>query len=124
VILNEAVLRRPVGSAKIMAEQLHQILKAAELPNVTIQVLPFSSGLHAGAMTSAFSIMEFPHDDSGKEVEPPVTYLESATGAIYLDKPHELRAYDTIWADMTSRALDESRSQSFIHQIAEEYSRA
>lgn len=124
VILNEAVLRRPVGSATIMAEQLHQILKAAELPNVTVQVLTFSAGLHAGAMTGAFSIMEFPQDSNGKEVEPPVTYLETATGAIYLDKPHEIVAYNTIWGDMAGRALNESRSKSLIQQVEEEYSRA
>ncbi|WP_433533596.1 helix-turn-helix domain-containing protein [Micromonospora sp. CA-263727] len=124
VILNEAVLRRPVGSATVMIEQLHQILKAAELPNVTVQVLTFSAGLHAGAMSGAFSIMEFPEDSNGKEVEPPVAYLEAATGAIYLDKPHETAAYNTIWADMTGRALNQSQSKSLIHQVAEEHSRA
>ncbi|MFJ5664937.1 helix-turn-helix domain-containing protein [Micromonospora chalcea] len=124
VIINEAVLRRPVGSATIMAEQLHQILKAAELPNVTIRVLEFSAGLHAGAMAGAFSILGFPKDSNGREVEPPVAYLEAATGAIYLDKPHETSAYDTIWADMASRALTESRTKTLIEQVAEEYSRA
>ncbi|MBU8856427.1 MULTISPECIES: helix-turn-helix transcriptional regulator [unclassified Micromonospora] len=124
VIMNEAVLRRPVGSATIMAEQLHQILKAAELPNVTVQVLTFSAGLHAGAMAGGFSIMRFPRDSSGKEAEPPVAYLEAATGAIYLDKPHEIAAYDAIWADMAGRALNESRSKNLIQQVAEEYSRA
>ncbi|SCL67236.1 Helix-turn-helix domain-containing protein [Micromonospora peucetia] len=123
VIINEAVLRRPIGSATIMAEQLHQILKAAELPNVTVQVLAFSAGLHAGMTAGAFSILEFPRDSKGNEVEPPVAYLEAATGAIYLDKPHETAVYDAIWADMTGRALDESRSKSLIQQVAEEYSR-
>jgi transcriptional regulator with XRE-family HTH domain len=124
VIINEAALRRPVGNAAIMAEQLRQIMKAMELPNVTIRVLPFSAGLHAGAMTGAFSILDFDQDGNGKEVEPTVTYLEAATGAIYLDKPHETSAYNIIWPDMTKRALNESRSKSMIKQIAEEYSRA
>ncbi|WP_204033120.1 helix-turn-helix domain-containing protein [Micromonospora qiuiae] len=124
VILNEAVLRRPVGGGAVMPEQLHQILKAMELPNVTVRVLQFSAGLHAGAMSGAFSIIEFPEDSKGKEVEPPVAYLEAATGAIYLDKPHETAAYNTIWADMAGRALNESESKSLIQQVAEEYSRA
>lgn len=122
VIINEAVLRRPVGSATIMAEQLHQIIKATELPNVTVRVLTFFAGLHAGATTGAFSILEFPRDSKGREVEPPVAYLESATGAIYLDKPHETAVYDSIWADMAGHALNESRSKSLIQQVAEEYS--
>ncbi|MBO4163314.1 helix-turn-helix domain-containing protein [Micromonospora antibiotica] len=124
VIMNEAVLRRPVGNASIMVEQLRQILKAMKLPNVTVRVLEFSAGLHAGAMTGAFSIMNFPLDGAGKEVEPPVTYLEAATGAIYLDKPHEISAYNSIWADMTDRALNEAQSRSLIQQIAEEYTHA
>ncbi|WFE67683.1 helix-turn-helix transcriptional regulator [Micromonospora sp. WMMD714] len=124
VIINEAVLRRPVGSATIMTDQLHQILKAAELPNVTVQVLTFSAGLHAGAMAGAFSILEFPEDGSTRESEPPVAYLEAATGAIYLDKPHETAAYRAIWADMAGRALNDSRSKSLIQDVAEEYARA
>ncbi|GAA2216846.1 hypothetical protein GCM10010429_46400 [Micromonospora olivasterospora] len=75
-------------------------------------------------MTGAFSILEFPLDTNGKEMEPPVVYLESATGAIYLDKSHEAAAYNAIWADMAGRTLNESRSKSFIQQVAEEYSRA
>ncbi|WP_211291691.1 helix-turn-helix domain-containing protein [Micromonospora wenchangensis] len=124
VILNEAVLRRPVGSKEIMAEQLHQIVKAAELPNVTVRVMEFSAGLHAGMTAGGFSMLEFPRDATGREVEPPVTYIESATGAIYLDKPHETAVYGAIWADMTSRVLNESRSMSLIQRVAEEYSRA
>ncbi|MEU6023579.1 helix-turn-helix transcriptional regulator [Micromonospora sp. NPDC047134] len=124
VILNEAALRRPVGSSTLMAEQLHQLSKATELPNVTVRVLKFSAGLHAGAMTGAFSVLDFPRDSKGEEVEPTVTYLETTTGAVYLDKPHETAAYNAIWADMASRALSEAESQSFIKTVAEEYSRA
>ncbi len=123
VIINEAVLRRPVGSPALMAEQLHQILKAAELPNVTVQVLTFSAGMHGGMTAGGFSILEFPRDSKGKEVEPPMAYLEAATGAIYLDKPHETAVYNSIWADLAGRALDASRSQSLIQHVAEEYSR-
>ena len=45
-------------------------------------------------------------------------------GRDYLDKPHETAAYNTIWADMAGRALNESRSKSLIQQVAEEYSHA
>ncbi|MEH1016361.1 helix-turn-helix transcriptional regulator [Micromonospora sp. CPCC 206060] len=124
VIINEGVLRRQVGNEAVMAEQLSQLVKAAELPNVTVRVLPFSAGLHAGAMAGAFSILDFPHGRNDEEVEPPVTYLEAATGAIYLDKPHETSAYNAIWADMAARALNDSRSITLIQHIAEEYSRA
>lgn len=122
VIINEAVLRRPVGGSKIMSDQLRQIIKAAELPNVTVQILPFSSGLHAGAMSGAFSILDFPRGRDGEEVEPTVTYLEAATGAIYLDKPHETSTYERIWSDIESKALDQTESRKMIKDAAEEYS--
>ncbi len=124
VIINESVLRRPVGSAALMAEQLRQIVKATELPNVIVRVMPFSAGLHAGAMAGGFSILEFPRDARGEVVEPTVTYLEAATGAIYLDKPHETSTYHEIWTSMSDLALDDAQSKTMIEHIAEEYSHA
>ncbi|GGX24515.1 hypothetical protein GCM10010383_63630 [Streptomyces lomondensis] len=46
VILNEGALRRPVPNAKVWSEQLSHLVDAAELPNVVIQVLPFTAGVH------------------------------------------------------------------------------
>lgn len=62
--------------------------------------------------------------EPGKAVEPTITYLETTTGAIYLDKPHETAAYQRIWADLDEQALNPSRSMKLIRKIAEEYSRA
>ena len=45
-----------------------------------------------------------------------MTYLEAATGAIYLDKPHETSVYNGIWANMTDRALNEVPVKSLIQQ--------
>ncbi len=47
-ILDEAVLRREVGGPEVMAEQMERLLRESENPNVTIQILPFSAGAHAG----------------------------------------------------------------------------
>jgi len=75
-------------------------------------------------MTGTFSILNFPASNNGQAVEPPVAYAEAGTGALYLDKPREVQAYDTVWADMTGRALSELESRGFIAQIAEEFSDA
>nr|WP_239134974.1 DUF5753 domain-containing protein [Streptomyces sp. SID12488] len=58
VVLNEAVLRRPVGGTTVMAGQLLHLLKVGEYPNVTIKVVPFSAGLHSGVMSGPFGITE------------------------------------------------------------------
>jgi transcriptional regulator with XRE-family HTH domain len=79
-VLDEAVLRRPAGRPGVMRRQLLRLLSAAERPNVTIQVIPFSVGAHAAA-GGPFSILRFAERDL-----PDVVYLEQLTSALYLDK--------------------------------------
>jgi hypothetical protein len=55
-VLDEAVLHRPVGGRLVMREQFDHLVAAAELPNVTVQVLPFATGQHAG-MDGTFTIL-------------------------------------------------------------------
>jgi transcriptional regulator with XRE-family HTH domain len=73
-VLDEAVLRRPVGGPDVMRAQLSKILKLAERPNVTIEVVPFSVGVHVG-MKGPFVILEFPD-----AYENDVLFLENSRG--------------------------------------------
>ena len=59
VVLDEAVVSRPVGGDAVMRAQLERLVEAADLPNVTLQVLPFEAGAHAG-MDGTFAILDFP----------------------------------------------------------------
>ncbi len=47
-IINEGALRRQVGGPAVMRSQISRIAEMAKLPNVTVQVLPFSAGAHSG----------------------------------------------------------------------------
>ena len=58
VVLDEAVLRRRVGGPQVMIDQLERLIDAAGLANVTLQVLPFSVGVHAG-MDGEFTILSY-----------------------------------------------------------------
>jgi transcriptional regulator with XRE-family HTH domain len=87
VVLDEAVLRRPVGGPSVMREQLRHLLKASERPNVTIQIIPFQVGGHAAA-GGPFSILRFSEPDL-----PDVVYLEQLSSALYLDKPAVVSSY-------------------------------
>ena len=49
VVLNEAILRRPVGGSQVMAAQLDSLAAAAGLPNVELRVVPFSAGCTPGS---------------------------------------------------------------------------
>src|SRR5690349_9935073 len=59
VTLNESILRRPVGGARVMAGQLDQLVRDSELPNVSVRVAPFSAGVHPGVMSGPFVILRF-----------------------------------------------------------------
>jgi hypothetical protein len=120
VILNEATLRRPVGEPGVMAAQLRHINEVGDLPNVSIRVHQTSAGLHRAAMAGgSFVILDFPNH--GANPEPSTVYSDGLTGALYLDKPHEIAAYDEIWADAISSALTEPQSKKLIATIAKEH---
>ncbi|MBV8539887.1 MAG: helix-turn-helix domain-containing protein [Pseudonocardiales bacterium] len=120
VVLNEAILRRPVGGEKVMVRQLDRLVELGELPTVSLRVMPFSAGLHYGILSASFQILRFPLNGNGQETEPPTVYVESLTGALYLDKPHEINRYDTAFANIWESSLDERASQELISQAARE----
>ena len=86
-VLDEAVLRRPVGRPGVMRAQLKYLLEVADRPNVTIQTIPFQFGGHAAA-GGPFSILRFAEPDL-----PDVVYLEQLTSALYLDKRETVEHY-------------------------------
>jgi hypothetical protein len=121
VILSETVLRRPIGSASIMAAQLRHLAKISDLPNVSLQVLPFSAGHHRGLDTHSFVLLHFPHDARGNVGEPPVVYIEGLTGALYLEKPAEIAKFGEVFDSLVDSALDVRASQSLILLAAREF---
>jgi transcriptional regulator with XRE-family HTH domain len=108
-IMDEAVLRRPVGGHKVMRGQLGRLVETSELPNVTLQVLPFSQGAHAG-LDGPFALLEFPGGETG-EVDPGVVYVEIPGGNIYLEKERQVRRWADVFDQLRAQALapDESR---------------
>ncbi|MFC4105592.1 helix-turn-helix domain-containing protein [Micromonospora zhanjiangensis] len=116
VVLSEAVLLRVVHDPAVMVTQLRHLLRVSHLPNVTIRVVPLAAGLHQGAVGGSFIVLDFP---PGKRItpEPSVVYCESWTGALYLDQPGELAAYEKSWASLESLALDEEQSRRLIGKI-------
>jgi transcriptional regulator with XRE-family HTH domain len=116
-ILNEAVLRRSVVGARVLAEQLKHLLTVTQLPNVSVRVLPLTAGPHPGAVAGTFMILNFPPSKTRAKTEPPVVYSESLTGALYLDKEEELASYEELWAGLTELSLDEAQSKEMINKI-------
>jgi transcriptional regulator with XRE-family HTH domain len=113
-ILDEAVLRRSVGEHGIMGEQLHHLTEVAELPTVTLQVLQYSAGEHAG-MDGAFTILSFP-----EPADPAVVYLENATSDLYLEGPDEVRRYTLLFDHLRAAALKPDDSTALIATLLKE----
>jgi transcriptional regulator with XRE-family HTH domain len=114
VIHDEAVIRRTVGGPVVMRHQLAHLLVAAGLPGVTLQVLPFDTGAHAGH-DGPFSIVEF-YDRSDSEV----VYVESTAGPIYLEKDREVRASAEVFDRLRAAALPPEASLDLISKAARE----
>lgn len=114
VVLDEAVVSRPVGGDEVMRDQLLRLLEASDLPNVTIQILPFAAGAHAG-MDGTFAILDFPDAE-----DPNVVFVENATGGLFLEKSDELRKYNQIFETIRSAALTPEESRTMIAMLAEE----
>lgn len=120
MVLNEAVLRRPVGGSPVMVRQLERLRESSELPTVSLRVVPFDAGLHYSAIAGHFVILRFPQNYNGQETEPPTVYVEGFTGSLYLDKPHEIEHYTTAFTNTWESALDEAASRKLITRLARE----
>ncbi|MGN5633254.1 helix-turn-helix domain-containing protein [Streptomyces sp. AC154] len=109
-ILDEAALRRVVGGAEVMKNQLQRLLDASEgSGDVAIQVLPFTAGPHSG-IDGSFQLLHF-------QAGPPVCVVETMTTSVYLEEDGDVSRYVTALDLLRTKALDEQRSRRFIHQL-------
>jgi hypothetical protein len=113
-VVDEAALRRPVGGREVMRTQLERLIEAAELPNVTLQVLPFAAGAHP-AMVGAFSVLRFADQEL-----PDVVYLEHLTSAIYLNKEDDVDQYLHVMETICVRAAPPDRTVEILGRILKE----
>jgi transcriptional regulator with XRE-family HTH domain len=120
IVLNEAIVWRPVGGAQVMSDQLRRLLDASELPNVALRIMPFSAGLHHGVMSGPFEILRFPLNGDGRASEPPTVYVDGFTGDLYLDKQKEIERYDVAFADIWSASLNERASRDLLKATPKE----
>jgi transcriptional regulator with XRE-family HTH domain len=114
VVLDEAVLRRPVGGRSVMRRQLEHLTLAASWPNVTLQVLPFSAGAHAG-MDGAFTMLLY-DESAGQNF----VFASNAAGGLFLEKDDELQRYGFIFDYLRANALRPDESVSLFVKLTKE----
>jgi transcriptional regulator with XRE-family HTH domain len=111
ILMEEAVLSRPVGGPGVMTGQLDRLIEATTLPNVTLQLLPFSIGPHLGAF-GPFHLFRF------DVVElPDIVYTENLTGAVYLDRRPDSAAYLEVLDTLSARARSVRESRDELRRI-------
>ena len=114
LVLNESVLRRLIGGRPVMAAQLRALAEAAQRPQVTLQVLPFSAGAHA-SLEGGFVLIKFP-----EETDPDVVYVEGIMGDLYLESVEEVKRYQSAYERIQAVALSPRESSAFMSAAARE----
>ncbi|MDG4865389.1 helix-turn-helix transcriptional regulator [Streptomyces sp. T-3] len=112
-VLDEAVLRRPVGGYRVMTRQLRCLVEAGRLPHVRLHVLPFAAGAHIG-LTGPFVIFSFPNI-----ADLDVVVLDHLTSSLYLERKEDLKEYSEAFNSLQEHALSAEDTLDFIAGIGD-----
>ncbi|MFX4293864.1 MULTISPECIES: helix-turn-helix domain-containing protein [Streptomyces] len=112
-LLDESVIRRPVGGPTVMAKQLEKIADLAESGRLRLHILPFSTGSHA-LMEGMLSLMEFPDGA-------PVAYTENVLTGRLIDDPAQVARCQAMYDLALSDALPHQESVALLRAVAKDY---
>ncbi|MGD0703063.1 MAG: helix-turn-helix transcriptional regulator [Trebonia sp.] len=111
-IMDEAVVRRIVGGHDVMRRQLQRMIDVSDMPNVTIEIVPFAAGLLPG-LQSQFLMYEFPDaaDDD-------VLYLEGVSGELLSrDSPDDVLSFRESFEQLREASLGPEGSVNFMRAL-------
>jgi len=110
-VVDESAIRRRIGGPDVMAEQYRSLIEASQLPNVTLQMLPFEAGAHQflGGPAALLEFRETTHLD--------VVYLEGLAGDLYEEQPPEVARYRSEFDRLSRQALDERATVKLIESL-------
>ena len=115
-VLDESALYRTAGSPAAMGEQLLHLIKLAEYPTITIQVLPMERGPHVG-LYGTFTLLELPLTSN-----PTIAYTDGMLAGAYYEQPDQLRKYRNALTHLQITAAKPPESVAMITQRARELS--
>jgi hypothetical protein len=116
-VISESALRLQIGDPHVMAGQYQRLRDLAELPNVTIQILPHTQPVGA-AFPAPFVLLDYRRPVGN----PGIAYIEHLTRTVFMDDPDEIADYRTAWDRVSAAALDAAASQQFIQAITDGHS--
>ncbi|MFJ8631599.1 Scr1 family TA system antitoxin-like transcriptional regulator [Streptomyces sp. NPDC093568] len=112
-LLDETLLRRPVASGEVMAEQLMHVVRLADAGRIRAHVMPFGVGLHP-MMQSMLTLMWF-------EDQPPLAYTEGQRLGKVHDSPSVVRELQSRYDLALSDALPLKESLALLRATAKDY---
>jgi transcriptional regulator with XRE-family HTH domain len=112
VIFDEAVLHRPIGGPEVMRAQLESLVEATNRPTVTVQVLPYTRGGHAG-LDGRFTILSYPDP-----ADPDIAYVEGTMGDVYLESSEAIAKHRDRFDRIEAAALSPEESAHLIAEAA------
>ena len=110
-VIDESALRRVLDSRFVMRAQLQHLIELCEVPNITLQLLPFSNGGHAAA-GGPFTILRFAEIDV-----PDIVYLEQLTSSLYLDRRQDVESYLAVMDRLAVQAERPDRTPKLLRHI-------
>jgi transcriptional regulator with XRE-family HTH domain len=113
-LVDESALRRRVGSNDIMRDQLKRMVELATIPNITLQVVPFSLGAHPG-LDNTFELLEF------QSAQSPVVYIDNMAGALYVERAADVDRFKEALMHLRAGAIDPESSISLIERVRETF---
>ncbi|MFE0592800.1 helix-turn-helix domain-containing protein [Micromonospora echinospora] len=116
-VVDEAVLRRPIGGPEVMRGQIAALVEATKAPNIRLQIVPFDAGGHAAA-GGAFTILRF-----GDQDLPDIVYIEQLTSALYLDKRDDVDHYAAAMERLCVEAEPPERTPDILARILDDLHR-
>ena len=111
VVLDEAVLRRPVGGPVVMRKQMARLLEAAEEPHITVQVLPFDQGGH-GVMGGSLTVLTSPDESE-------VAYTEGAHYGQLIEENDDVKRFALSYDRLRAASLPPLMSLDMIRSVLE-----
>ncbi|MET9338548.1 DUF5753 domain-containing protein [Nonomuraea sp. NPDC003804] len=114
-LIDESVLHRRFGTPEVMRDQLRHILEVAQLPNVSVRIVPLD-GPH-GPLTHAFVLLKFPSREGLDSMHEDLVYFEHATGAVFEERYAETYRVEQLFRQMSADALSEEDSLKLLGEL-------
>jgi transcriptional regulator with XRE-family HTH domain len=116
-VIDEGVLLRAVGGAKVMAGQMDHLIEASGWPNVVIQVIPAATAVHDGVNGGGFAIADF-------EDGPGLGYQETVLRGVPVTDPKDVAGLVVAFDRLRADALPRAASLALLEEAATTWSQA